>query len=67
MLQTAIGEAKNHAKNVSLKVKTPPKASLMELKYQEENLGINMEAGTHMGLWCRPGCVFYKPSNVMYL
>ncbi|HLO89802.1 MAG TPA: hypothetical protein VK172_01435 [Lentimicrobium sp.] len=67
MLQQAIEEAKTQAKHIDLNVKTPPKASLMEIKYQEENLGLNMEPGTHMGLWCQPGCVFYKPSNVMFL
>ena len=68
MLDEAINEAKKHAKHVDLKIKNPPKASMMELKYQQENLGMNMEAMTHVGLWCLPGSICYhKSSNLMYL
>jgi uncharacterized protein YggU (UPF0235/DUF167 family) len=35
MLAKAMQAAKKHAKHVDLKVKVPPKASMMELKYQE--------------------------------
>lgn len=68
MLNEAISEAKKYAKHVDLNIKKPINASIMELKYQEENLGINMETMTHTGLWCLPGSVFYhKSSNLMYL
>ena len=68
MFHKAIHEAKEHATHVDLNVKAPPKASIMELKYQEENLGLNMEAMTHAGLWCLPGSISYhKSSNLMYL
>ena len=59
MLNEAINEAKNNSKHVSLNVKNPPKASMMELKYQEENLQLNMEAMTRVGLWCLPGSIAY--------
>lgn len=59
MFEESINEAKKYAKHVDLNVKVPTKASMMELKYQVENLGLNMEAGTHMGLWCRPGSISY--------
>ena len=68
MFEESINDAKDHAKHVDLNVKVPPRANMMELKYQEENLGLNMEAGTHMGLWCRPGSISYhKSSNLMFL
>jgi len=35
MFNKAIADAKKYAKHVDLSVKTPPKASLMELKYQQ--------------------------------
>ena len=64
----AIKGAKSHAKHVDLNVKVPPKASIMELKYQEENLGLSMEAATHAGLWCLPGSIAYhQSSKLMYL
>ena len=59
MFDEAIKEAKIHAKHVDLNVKVPPKANIMELKYQEENLGLNMEVATHTGLWCLPGSIVY--------
>lgn len=34
MFSKAIADAKKHAKNIDLAIKTPPKASIMELKYQ---------------------------------
>lgn len=35
MFNQAIADAKRHAKHIDLSVKLPPKASLMELKYQQ--------------------------------
>jgi hypothetical protein len=68
MLDEAIGKANSYAKKVDLKVKYPPKASIMELKYQEENLELNMEAMTRVGLWCLPGSITYlESSKLMYL
>lgn len=40
----------------------------MEIKYQTENLGLNMEAMTHIGLWCLPGSISYdQSSKLIYL
>lgn len=68
MLNEAIKKAKNHALHVDFKVKVPPKASVMELKYQQENLELNMEAMTRVGLWCLPGSIYYhESSKLMFL
>lgn len=39
----------------------------MELRYQQENLELNMETTTRIGLWCLPGSITYHESPVMYL
>lgn len=35
MFQKSIEEAKLYAKHIDLKIKAPPSASMMELKYQD--------------------------------
>jgi hypothetical protein len=42
MFHKAIHDANQHAKHVDLNVKVPPKASIMEIRYQEINLRLNM-------------------------
>jgi hypothetical protein len=34
MFDQSIAEAKDHAKHIDLPIKAPPKANIMELKYQ---------------------------------
>jgi hypothetical protein len=39
----------------------------MELAYQKKDLEQAMEQGTDVSLWCLPGSIIYKKSEVVFL